>query len=360
MVYHFFPGNAYHLSVNIIASIIQYSTQKHCFIIIGDQEYRYRYEDIFEQYQNQCFEYYESMKDFRKNNTLSRNSCILLHARQREVMIYLISHLYRNVNFVCWGGDFFAKKSFKKYVMYFFKCIAFQRIKSIVVMNVPEYNYFKNKLRIKNIFNIPYINRTDKFEQFQKIYNEENLFRKNNNRDRTVVYLGNNGARIPTYMTMLDDLYHLKDYIEIHCMIHYYLSDNDLFEKLKAKANRLYGDKCIFHMDTYEYDDYMKFMNECDIYVCSHKDGQTGIAAIYNCFLLGKKVFIAGINHELIESRGFKVFHSDEIKHDTIEELIKYSNENKLYNYHHRIDCNLINKNTSIQKWEDYYNFIQS
>lgn len=359
MVYHFFPADAYHLSINIIASIIQRSAQKHFFIIIGNQKYRYRYENLFKQHQFQGFEYYESMKDFRKNNTLSRSCCILLHAWRLSIILYLISHLFKNVNYVCWGGDFFAQKSFRQHVKFIFKFFIFHYFKSIVVLNASEYDYFKDKLKIKKLFNIPYISRIDKEEQFAKKYGEDNLF-KNKNTDRTIVYLGNNGARIATYMTMLDDLYHLKEHIEIHCMIHYLLSDNDLFEELKAKAHRLYGDRCVFHMNTYEYDDYMRFMNECDIYICSHKDGQSGIGAIYNCFLLGKKVFIAGINYDYIVSCGFKVFHSDEIKYGTIEELQRYSNEDKLYNYHQRFAYKTTGPNTNFQKWEEYYQFILS
>ena len=357
MVYHVFPAVAYHLSAQIIVSIIQQSKLEHSFIIIGDARYKTHYIPVFEQYPGQRFEYYNSVKEFKEKNRLAKRACILLHARNRDVMLYLLLHLYSNVNFICWGGDFFVKKNLKQRIKFFAKCFFFHRLRSIVVLNDPEYNYFKQVFRIKNLFNIPYAGREDFFYQFKNLYFENALRNVDKNR-RVVVYLGNNGARINTYLKLMDDLYHFKDYIEIHCIIQYYITDTALLEELKRKAEKMYGNYCVLHMKTYEYADYIAFMNKCDVYICSHKDGQTGVGAINNCFLLGKKVFINGINYEYIASQGFKAFISDEVKNDTIEELIQYDEKDRLHNY------NLIlgryeHINETIQKWENYYRFIQ-
>ena len=357
MIFHILPAHAYHLSKIIVESIIQHTKIEGTYIIYGDSKYKSQYADLFKTYKNNTLYYCVSQKEL-KTILNNKDSCIIQHARNRKLLMFFVRHRYKNVSYVSWGGDFFKKNNIAQKIKECLKIVMFSYYRSIVALNPIEFSYFKNILHQKIVFNIPYLISSEQNVDLINTLWNENSVNKFKITDRVKVYLGNNGSRINTYFQLLDDLYHLKDKIEIHCMIHYCLTDNVLFDKLTNKAAEMYGDKCIFHMNTYSYKDYIKFMNHCDVYICYHKDGQTGIGAILNCLFLGKKVFIAGVNYNYITSLGFLVEKSDNVKNYSIDQLIFESAKNRELN--HKIAYGLragAEAEKISQQWDNYYKY---
>lgn len=155
---------------------------------------------------------------------------------------------------------------------------------------------------------------------------------------------------------MLSRLKQFKGRICVHCMNNYSLTKDRTYEQLMSLGTLLFGDDFKSDEVFYSYEEYIKYMNNCDIYICS-RESQTGLGAIYTCLSLGKKVYIHGKNlNWLRDYYRAIVFDTDEIDKDIPFEVFSepLTNEEKRHNYYTIIE----NRKNSYSKWIDYLSFL--
>lgn len=353
-IYHIFDATASHLSVNLIEAIVKKSSYKHFFILIGEESKKYLYVNMFEKCKWKDYIYFNSFIDFKKSVILKKNDCILIHAGQYSWMLFFFLKRYSNVNWVCWGSGMVLGSTLRSKMSFFFKYVLYNYFYSIVVLMTPELDYAKKIYKIKNIFHIPYLGIMDDLYGFSEEKIKASLFYRNE--DKIVVFLGNNFYSIPSYITMLDTLYHLKGKIEIHCMVNYSLDEyNECYVELCQKGKSMYGKDFVVHTEFYDLKDYPDFMNLCDVYICD-MNKQTGLGAIHTCIRLGKKLYLAGNNYDYIKGQNYIVHSCDELNNITKEELVKYTLEERLFNFKNY--QRLHDQKELLERWEKYYDFI--
>ena len=356
MIYHIFNATASHLSLNLIESILKNSTHNHFFILIGEEKKRDLYIELFSRKQTKDYAYYCRFQEFKRevSSIIDKNSCVLLHAGEYAWMFFFLLHGYHNVNWVCWGSGIVLRNTLKSKCSFFAKYVLYNYFKSIVVLMTPELECLKRMYRVKNTFHIPYLGKLDSLYEFseQKISERAQKEREN----KLVVFLGNNVHSIPSYIPLLDVLFHLKGKIEIHCMVNYSLEENNShYDVLCKKGTRMYGQDFVVHTEFYDLKDYPNFMDMCDVYICG-VEKQTGLGAIYTCVKLGKKLYLSGNNYSFFYGQNYIVHSCEELNGISIEELGSYNLENRLYNYRNYKKLNDFGKR--VEQWEKYYDFI--
>lgn len=354
-IYHIFNATASHLSADIIEAILKNSSHNHFFILIGDEDKKNIYISIFKKYDFNDYVYYGCFQDFKHNSSfLKRKDCILIHAGKYHWMFFFFLRRYYNVNWVCWGSGMVLRNTFKSKLSFFVKYILYNYFNSIVVLMTPELNYAKRIYRLKNVFHIPYLGIMNDLYDFSEKKIEDTFLNKKSN--KIIVFLGNNFYSIPSYISMLDTLYHLKGEIEIHCMVNYSLDiQNEYYVTLCQKGIDLYGKDFIVHTEFYELKDFPDFMNLCDVYICGVSK-QTGLGAIYACIKLGKKLYLTGNNYDYIKDQNYIVHSCSELNNITKEELVEYTLEERLFNF--RNYQRLHNQKELYERWEKYYDFM--
>lgn len=355
-IYHVFNAETHFLSLRIIETTITYFTQGHCYLLIGENIYKEKYLKMFDENHYSDFYYYSSWDDFKKNNILEKNNCILLHGGRHAWMFYFYIHGFKNVNWICWGSGVYISHKLKSRLSFFYKYIVYRSLNSIVVLMSPEQRYLQNVFGCKDVRWIPYLGNEN--EAKAVIYPKENFLINKVDRNNIIVYLGNSAHSVQSYIEILDILYHFKENIEIHCMIHYGTEGREIsLKKLEEKGEKMYGNRFYMHYELYSIKEYYNFMNHSDVYICGSQT-QTGLGAAFACFSLGKKLYLAGRNYEYLTSLGFVVSDYSCISKQTLDEFFKQSNQDKLNNY--SLYLKVFNNQSRIKKWKDYYNEIIS
>jgi len=147
------------------------------------------------------------------------------------------------------------------------------------------------------------------------------------------VLLGNSGLHVKSYLSALDNIKKFKNDITVTCMVNYGLTRNNDYDLLLNNGHSYFGKKFRCEEKMYSKEEYIKFLDIHDIYICNVKT-QTGLGAISNCLRLGFKIFLDGYNYDWIKSLGYIVFHYSEIEDMNLNEfLTPLTYEQKLYNY---------------------------
>ena len=135
-------------------------------------------------------------------------------------------------------------------------------------------------------------------------------------------------------------------------MNNYSLKKDSEYMQLISLGKGLFGED--FHSDEefYDYEDYIRYMNNCDVYVCS-RESQTGLGAIYMCLSLGKKVYIHGKNLNWLRNH----FHATVFDTDDINCNLSFSDFSKPLTVEEKMQNNKIlidNRMISYDKWVNY------
>ena len=171
-------------------------------------------------------------------------------------------------------------------------------------------------------------------------------------KDKIIVLLGNNPTCIGGYIQTLPLLEPYKGKIVVKCMLNYSLVKDESYERLVRLGTSLFGDDFMTSEEYYENrDDYLRFINDIDIYICP-VERQSGLGAIDYCMRLGKKVYISGKNYAWEVSQGAEVFHLDLLRKGmSFEEFSQeLPQEAKSQNYQIKIDTKLACE----KKWHSY------
>ena len=147
------------------------------------------------------------------------------------------------------------------------------------------------------------------------------LHTKKEKNKKVKVLLGNNTWCLSDYYEILKIISGYKDLIQVNCMFQYpQILESDK-KDFVCYGKSIFGEDFAIDEKMMQTIEYINYMNQYDIYICSCNN-QSGLGAISTCLKLGKKIFISGVNYEWINSQGFKVFHiNDLLNKDWLLEL---------------------------------------
>jgi len=350
MIIHVFTAYRTHLVPNIINSFLKYKdNKKHFFMLVSENDFNTElYEKLFKQFPESQYNYINSYKSLKQTVRSFKDYKIILHGVPYKWMAYFVFNGFNDVRWVCWGsGAKINKQNWRSVVFTPLKKYLYKRLNEVAVLMPHDAESLRKDYKVTNITQLSYFGTIDQFP-----FTEKHIKRTDNPLDIKSIYLGNNSSSIRTYLPLTKKLSKFKDYVTINCMLNYSFNESQVSQQLETEGKRIYGDK--FKMDTelYPLDEYYKYMDKCDIYICDIKK-QTGLDAIYTCLRLGKKLFLSGINYDWMKSLGCIVFDTGEI--DQMEKevfLQEISYEEKLNNYN--IINSHLNLNRILNEWDEF------
>lgn len=236
-------------------------------------------------------------------------SICLLHGLSYDVMLcVLMSGI--DTNWICWGaGSSINKDNIKSVLFTPVKKYIYKRFKTIVVLMYGDRLSLECDFGVKNVSVLPYYShRNNIYRGFYVDLKKVNIDTYNH-KGKKKILLGNSAHNINGYYELLYKLARFKDNIEVHCMMQYPRLKQEEMDRFIERSFEILGAHVQIDTDMMDYTQYVQYINQCDIYMCSNKN-QSGLGAIYSCLMLGKKVYLAGKNLEWISSLGYKVFNT--------------------------------------------------
>lgn len=316
IIVHIFQGETYHLSPNISAGYLTYTSEfNHVFILYGSKHMdKQRYQKVYKKYDFTNYVFCHNLIQLIFLLIPYRKKSIIFHAGSYLWMLIAIFIGCKNINWVCWGQGANSGVSFIGRHIAWLKRFIYNKFYTIVTLMDQD------KLSIEKYYHVPLKNikvisymlaSVDEYRDLYDKLRREHTFAESG---KPVVLLGNNPFNMSNYIDMIHRLAKLKGRINVQCMLNYALVKDALYEKLIQTGNDVFGDDFKANEEFYEFRDYLLYMSKCDIYICGNKS-QSGIGAINTCLRLGKKVYITGKNYDWIKGKyNSIVFQSDEIK----------------------------------------------
>lgn len=318
MINHIFQLNskAYILNLGIIESFIKLSRHssdnsiKPRFILIEYYpEYTHYFIELFNHHKYNKY-IIINKKNLSSLKLFSKDYPTILHGPTYSLIARLVLYGFKRLNWVCWGkGSRINKHNIKSIFFTPIKLYLYHHFKTIVTLLDGDKQSLQRHFHLKNITTIPYYSeREEKDNQFL-----EQLILSYKEPTKPIVILGNSGHCINDYISLIDELHIFKNEIEIHCMLSY---GNDKNSKkrtlLEEKGKSIFGNDFIIDDKYLSFNEYLKYMNTASIYICG-SETQSGLGAIYNMLLLGKKVFLNGRNFDHAKKMNLFVYHINEI-----------------------------------------------
>ena len=360
MIVHIFIGSRYHLVPIISEGIITHYSQDadHFFVLYGKSNMdKQKYITLFSQYHFSDYVFCHSLSEFSKIIWNFRQYPILFHSGAYSW--FAIANLLRakKLHWICWGaGSAINKKNYKSLLMTPIKRWLYNKFKSIIVLMDGDKKTIVEDFQVpsKKISILSYASNEGKSPYDELIL--KLLMEEKEQEQKPLVLLGNSPRCFSSYFEMLPRLSQYKGKIRVQCMNHYSLTRDEEYNKLISLGKELFGDDFRSNEDFYNLEDYVHYMNTCDIYICS-VDRQSGLGAATTCLKLGKKVFVHGKNYDWLKNhQKCVVFDTDKITSTlSCEDFVTpLSKKDQIYNYNVIVQ-NIIN---SAQKWHDFYKSI--
>ena len=361
MILHVFTANRYHLVPEISRVFItKHNNFEHKFILFGDKNLNKElYTNIYKSLSFSDFIFCSTLTEFFHIIRKHKNHPILFHAGNYSW--FFISYIAGcdNVNWVNWGAGASIGKSVKSKLFTPIKKYLYKRFNSIVVlMNGDKDSLIRDfKVHEEKVLVIPYSSGDP--NKHLELYTElltKNEYKVVDTNYKPLVLLGNNPSNMDGYISLLRRLRSFAGKIRVQCMLHYSLNKNEKYYELIELGNRIFGEDFKTNEEFYEkINDYINYMDKCDIYICN-SEKQTGLGAIYTTLSLGKKVYITGKNLSWIQSLNALVFETKDIVED-----YQYEKFIQPLTFSQRIDnLNSIQKMREKGKnnWDEYFKKI--
>lgn len=356
MIIHVFTANRYQLVPAIAKGFISVFKEdaKQVVLLYGNSSLdKQKYVELFgkEGFTNYVFctslsEYISLIKKYKRYP-------ILFHAGSYHW--FLIAWLLgcRKLNWVCWGSGASSPKSMRGRFSLPYKRFLYHRFNSIVTLMDADRNSIIRDFHISpsKIETISYMSMGDGKNHYDIL--KEQLMYESRSKSKPVVLLGNNPSCISGYLEILPRLKHYAGRIVVKCMLNYSLVKDKKYDELIRLGKACFGEEFISSEEFYEdKEEYIRYMNDCDIYICPvHR--QSGLGAVNTCLGLGKKVYIAGKNLEWIKT----AYEAHVFNADGINESLPFddfsrglSEEEKRINY----DSVINRRANHVEKWHKY------
>jgi hypothetical protein len=309
-IYHILPANIYHITPQLIRSIMSKTPDLHYFILIGKKSDLINwdiYKTLFFELKISNYKLVDGFSNLRFEDVDDYKSFIILHSDSIPWKMYFLYKNYKNVHWVCWGSGTKVLFKIKSLLSWFLKFILYMRLKSIITLSSNDAINLKKYFHIKSIEQISYIDGVNDLY----VFNRDALCEIS--KEVVSVFIGNNSTCIKSYLPLLKILEKFSNSCTVTAMLNYDLLKDNTYNHLVEFGKLKFQDNFTTDEKLYELKDFPKYMNSCDIYICSVEE-QTGLGAIYAALKLGKKLFLAGNNYKFLTSLGCKVNHVDELK----------------------------------------------
>lgn len=360
MIVHVFIGNRYHLVPIISEGILTHYSQdaNHFFVLFGNSDLdEQKYVTLFSQHHFSNYVFCYSLIEFSKIIWTYRNNSILFHSGSYSW--FTVANLLRakKLHWICWGaGSSINRKNIKSILMTPLKRWLYNNFQSIIVLMDDDKKTIVEDFHVcpKKVSVMSYSSNEGKSpydELIQKLLIEE----KEQNL-KPLVLLGNSPRCFSSYFEMLPRLAQYKGKIRVQCMNHYSLVRNEEYNRLISLGKSIFGEDFRSNEEFYNFEDYIQYMNLCDIYICS-VDRQSGLGAATNCLRLGKKIFVHGKNYNWLKVHlNCVIFDTDQITPSlSYEDFISpLSKKEQFFNY----NAVAQDKIDSAKKWHDFYRSI--
>lgn len=351
MIIHVFTAERFHLVPTIIKGFLQLDLPQYYILARTKKDARDSiYEELFYNYKNDCFAITHSFEELKRESNNFKNTKIILHGVPYKWMLFYHIRGFKDINWVCWGaGARINWNNWKSILFTPFKKNIYRRFNKIGVLMPQDELHLKKDYSIKKTTLLSYFGTIGYFPYSINDLNKD----ENRSKGFSKVYLGNNSSSLKTYLPLVEELSKFKDFLFINCMINYTFKESKTSLKLREVGSAIYRDNFFMDETLYSLEDYYKYMNECDIYICNVKS-QSGLGAIFTCLRLGKKVFLSGINYEFIKSLGAFIYHVSEISTMSKEIFVEnLSYENKIRNY--KVIDDYLNKEAIVKRWLEFF-----
>ncbi len=343
-IYHILTANRLHLVPQLIKSYqSRVHSVNHVFILWKcNSDNIELYNTIAREYNAiSSFVYANETKQL-KEAIPSTGAIIVIHSFIIECTLYLMMHGYKNVNAVCWG-DGVKVSSIRHILLFPVKLVIYHYYNYIITLMEPDGISLRKYYKKSKVVTIPYIGER---ELLLDSYKPQPKYTSN------LIYVGNNYNCIDSYLYAANKLlWNFKDNLSIELMLNYDVK-NDIRIADLQNILESYSDAKI-NTTFYNLQNYIQYMDKCAIYICAD-DRQTGLAAIYTCLRLGKKIYLSGKNYDWIKSLGGIVYHVECLNHISMDELLSpLTEEEKNINY--RVVKDLENTQHKIDKWNNFF-----
>ena len=360
MIVHVFIGSRYHLVPIISEGIITHYSQDadHYFVLYGKSDMdKQKYITLYNQYNFSNYVFCHSLLEFSKIIWKLRKKPVLFHSGSYSWFAIANFLRAKNLHWICWGaGSSINKKNIKSILMTPVKCWLYYKFQTIIVLMdddkktiVEDFHVCSKKVRVMSYAS----------NEGKSPYNElilKLLMEEKEQNQKPLVLLGNSPRCFSSYFEMLPRLAQYKGKIRVQCMNHYSLIRDDAYNQLISLGKDLFGDDFRSNEEFYNVEDYLHYMNTCDIYICS-VDRQSGLGAASNCLRLGKKVYVHGKNYNWLKDHlNCVIFDTDQITPSlSYEDFVSpLSKNDQIFNFNAIVQ----DKIDSAQMWHEFYKSI--
>lgn len=377
LIYHIFWGNVPFHVINMLKSFISNFGHFSFFIIAGaSEENKTIYEDVFSSFdfhnykiimEDSGHEKYSFLKkyllkrklsnsydgellDFMRN--VSNKSAFLIHGlSSRWLNVLMHTYRFKNVNWVCWGCWYYNKsKSAHALIVNNIDRLNYNIYKKIICLMPQDIRDLKKQLKINaDFFYIPYPGVNRELVDFALDCDH------NDKHEKIRVLLGNSGHAIYEYEQFLRSLKSIESFYEITCMVSYGASNRQIDSFLSTFSHYIEQGNISLLTEMLSKKDYAIMLNSFDVYL-SPVNTQTGLAAIYLCMNIGKKIYLQGNNYDYIKQLGGIVSHTSQFEADIKSKNVYLNDgERKINN---EVVTTLLDPNLVIPKWNMFFNQI--
>lgn len=325
MIYHIVSSSLYiDRFIRFIRKNQEQITGKHCFVFSTPKTY--------EHYNDADCKYAQGLLSLLKIFLLAgKGDRFILHSYMHP-WVYLVCFLtfwnLKKITWVIWGGDLYFYRE-KKTVKY--KCYEFLRKHTIKYFGyisgvegdyalAKKYYHVKGRL-LQCIYPLD-MDLTLSIPVKDKMPEEP-----------INILIGNSADMSNNHEEALEILKNFKE-----CNIKLYVplsygGNHSYIESVKQQGERLFGEKFVAITNYLTHEEYNEFLAQMDIMVCNH-DRQQALGNLYALINLGKKVFIREdiTTADLFNKYGIKFFITQNIVDMSIEELMEYSQDDRLKN----------------------------
>lgn len=324
MIVHIFTAERYHLVPNISKGFVTTykNDAQHLIVLCGSKNLdTQRYENVYKTTNFRdyifCLSHYQLCKVLWKY----RKTPIIFHGG--DYLSFVLPFLLgcRNVSWVCWGYGASVRNTLRSKLAAPFKALIYRRFTNIITLMENDRDTIIRDFGVdrKNVYTMPYQSSLEspRVKKSLELLNQDTQVTN----EKPLVLLGNNPSSITYYEKMMKSLSQYRGKIRVHCMMNYSLVRDERYERFIALGKSLFDSDFKSDEEFYQGDDYVNYMNSCDVYMCATPK-QTGLGAINTCMLLGKKAYLTGKNLDWMRNHyGVLVYDVNTIP--SYEEFVK-------------------------------------
>lgn len=360
MVVHVFTAERYHLVPRLAKGYVTTYRNKaqHRILLVGSANTnKVIYDKLFKEAEFSDYHFVTTKWQLYRLLRRNRNHSILFHAGSYSYFLIAFAAGCHHVNWVCWGAGASIRNNWKSKATASLKSWVYRRFESIVTLMNDDRESIIRDFRVKpdRIKTIPYASAGEKNPRSEICQRLLNVGGKQP-ADKPLVFLGNNPSNMGYYVKLMDLLYPFRGKIRVQCMMNYSVNRNQAYNDFINHGQEVFGDDFRSNEEFHEgLENYINYMNTCDIYICGFPD-QSGLGALNTVLELGKKVYVTGKNYTWATKEcGAIVFNVNEIS--DYDEFVKPLSDKEI---EHNVQVIKSRRALPPKQWREYLHKINN